>query len=159
MRRLAAIDWFLLGTTLPIFLIGLVMSVIYGVRGDFVIAPILATSAADQHPAVERILSSPTAEANPLAVGDRLLRLEGSDLRGVSTAGFVLRWSQAAQAGARSLLLTIERGSVRSDVRVLLAPGNNFFSIDPPCWAALPFIVVSVGTALLTPVRGHNCTT
>jgi hypothetical protein len=158
MRRLAPIDWLLLGTSLPIFLIGLVMSVISGVRGDFVIATFLATSAADEqsYPLVEQILSSPSAEASPLAAGDRLLRLEGNDLRGVSNAGVMLRWSQAAQAGARSLRVTIERGSVRSDVRVLLVPGNNFQSVDPPWWAALPFIVGIVGTALLLLVRGAH---
>ena len=126
-HRLAAVDWLLLGTLLPICLFGVVMTVVHGVRGDFVVAPFLVSSAPDEqsYPMVDRLLSSPSAEASPLAVGDRLLRLEGSDLRGVSDAGFMLRWSQAAQAGARSLLLTIERGGVRSDVRVPLVPGYS----------------------------------
>src|SRR5512135_3217716 len=126
MRRFAAIDWILLGTTLPIFLIGFVLSVVHGVRGDFVIAPFWARSAADaqSYPVVDRVVTSPSADASLVAVGDRLLQLEGRDMRGVSTGGFLLRWSQAAQAGGRSLRVTIERGGVRSDVRVLLVPGN-----------------------------------
>jgi len=156
MRRLAAIDWLLLGSSLPILLIGLVGTVVHGVRGDFVIAPFFATSAADEQSYPVVVLSSPSAEANPLAVGDRLLRLEGSDLRGVSAAGFLLRWAQMVQAGARSLRLTIERGSVRSDVRVLLVPGSNLFSVNPPWWTALPFIVGSVGTALILLVRAAH---
>jgi class 3 adenylate cyclase len=72
----------------------------------------------------------------------------------VSNAGFLLRLSRAAQAGARSLLLTIERGSVRSDVRVFLVPGYS-----PPgftWWAPLPLIVGIVGTALLLLVRAAH---
>ncbi len=156
MRRLAAIDWLLLGTSLPIFLIGVVMSVVCGVRGDFVVAPFYATSAADEQSYPVVAFSSPSAEANPLAVGDRLLRLEGSDLRGVSNAGFLLRWCHAAQAGARSLLLTIERGSVRSDVRVLLVPGLYFPPGNPPWWGPLPAAVSLGGTALLLLLRAAH---
>jgi hypothetical protein len=156
MRRLAAIDWLLLGISLPILLFGLVMSVVHGVRGDFVVPTFWATSAADKqsYPLVGRIWSRPSGEASPLAVGDRLVRLEESDLRGVSNAGFMLRWSQAAQAGARSLLLTIDRGGVRSDVRVLLVPGYGPVGIT--WWAPLPFIAGSVVTALLLLVRGAH---
>ena len=101
-HRLAAVDWLLLGTLLPVCVFGFVMSVVHGVRGDFVVAPFWVSSAPDaqSYPIVVRILSSPGAEASPLAVGDRVLRLEGSDLRGVSNAGLVLRWSRAAQAGS-----------------------------------------------------------
>ena len=161
MRRLAAIDWLLLGISLPILLFGLVMSVVHGVRGDFVVPTFWATSAADEqsYPVVGRIWSRPSGEASPLAVGDRLVRLEESDLRGVSNAGFILRWSQAAQAGARSLLLTIDRGSVRSGVRVLLVPGYGPVGIA--WWAPLPFIAGSVVTLVLprsgalAPARRH----
>ncbi len=155
-HRLAAVDWLLLGTLLPVCLFGFVMSVVHGVRGDFVVAPFWVSSAPDEqsYPTVSQVLSSPSAEASPLAVGDRLLRLEGSDLGGVSNGGFVLRWSQAAQAGAGSLLLTIERGNVRSEVRVLLVPGYGFAGTI--WWAPLPFIVGIVGTALLLLVRAAH---
>jgi Double zinc ribbon len=155
-HRLAAVDWLLLGTLLPLCVFGFVMSVVHGVRGDFVLAPFLASSAPDEqsYPMVDQLWSSPSTEASPLAVGDRLLRLEGIDLRGVSNIGFILRWSQAAQAGARSLLLTIERGSVRSDVLAPLVPGYLMPGI--PWWATLPFIVGSVGTALLLLVRAAH---
>jgi class 3 adenylate cyclase len=148
-HRLAAVDWLLIGTLLPLCVFGFVMSVVHGVRGDFVVAPFWVSSALNDqsYPMVDRLLSSPSAATSSLAVGDSVLRLEGSDLRGVSNAGFLLRWSRAAQAGARSLLLAIERGNARSDVRVLLVPGYS-----PPgfiWWAPLTFIVVVVGTALL----------
>jgi hypothetical protein len=103
-RRLAAVDWLLLGTLLPIFLFGLVMTVVHGVRGDFVRNPLGLVSAVDEQS--YPILRQPPPSSG-LVAGDRLLRLEGSDLRGLSGAGWVLRWSQAAQAGARSLLFTI----------------------------------------------------
>src|SRR5262249_3564620 len=153
-HRLAAVDWLLLGTLLPVCVFGLVMTVVHGVRGDFVSLPFWVSSAPDaqSYPTVFRVLSSPNAEAGPLVMGDRLLRLEGSDLRGVSTAGFILRWSQVAQAGAHSLLLTIDRGSVRSDVRVLLVPGVGG-QPGTTWWMPLPFIVGIVGTALLLLVR------
>jgi len=155
-RRLAGVDWLLLGTLLPVCVFGVLMTVVHGVCGDFVVAPFWVSSAPDEqsYPLVDRLLGSPGAEASALALGDRVLRLEASDLRGVSNAGFVLRWSRAAQAGVRSLLLTIERGSARSDVRVLLVPGYS-----PPgftWWAPLPLIVGIIGTALLLLVRATH---
>jgi class 3 adenylate cyclase len=155
-HRLAAVDWLLIGVFMPIFLFGVVMTVFHGVRGDFVVAPFWVSSAPDQqsYPIVNRLLSSPSAESSPVAVGDRLLRLEGIDLHGLSYAGFILRWSRSAQAGVRSLLVTIERGSVRSDVRVLLVPGATPFGIT--WWAPLPFIVGIVGTALLLLMRAAH---
>jgi hypothetical protein len=151
MRRLAAIDWLLLGTTLPILLIGLVISVVHGVRGDFVVAPFWATSAVDRqsYPIVAQSWSYPSGEASPLAVGDRLLRVDASDLRGASHFALIERWSQAARAGARSLLLTIERGGVRSDVRVALVPGQFYPPGNAPWWACFPAGVSLAGTALL----------
>lgn len=155
-HRLAAVDWLLIGTLLPVCVFGFVMTVVHGVRGDFVVAPFWVSSAPDEqsYPMVDRLLSSPGASASSLEVGDRLLRLEGSDFRGVSFAGFLLRASRAARAGARSLLLTIERGSTRTDVRVPLVPGYS-----PPgftWWAPLPLIVGIVGTALLLLVRADR---
>src|SRR5262245_40459929 len=103
LRRLAAIDWLLIGTLLPIGIFGVVMSVLHGVRGDFVVAPFGTASAPDgeSYPTVSRLLTSQVSEVGALAPGDRLLNLDGSDLRGVSNAGFILRWSRAAQAGSR----------------------------------------------------------
>jgi class 3 adenylate cyclase len=135
---------------------GVVMTMVHGVRGDFVVDPFWVSSAPDEqsYPTVFRLLSSPSAEANPLAIGDRVLRLEGSDLRGVSNAGFLLRSSRAARAGARSLLLTIERGSARSDVRVFLVPGYSGPGFT--WWAPLAFIVAIVGTAVLLLVHAAH---
>jgi hypothetical protein len=81
-HRLAAVDWLLLGTLLPVCVFGFVMTVVHGVRGDFVVAPFWVSSAPDEqsYPIVNRLLSSPSAEASPLAVGDRLLRLECGDV-------------------------------------------------------------------------------
>jgi hypothetical protein len=158
MRRLAAVDWLLLGTSLPVVLIALVVSVVHGVRGDFVVAPFWATSAVDRqsYPIVAQTWSSPSGEASPLAVGDRLLRVDASDLRGASQFALIQRWSQAARAGARSLLLTIERGSVRSDVRVALAPGQFYPPGNAPWWACFTAGVSLAGTALLLLLRATH---
>jgi hypothetical protein len=131
------------------------MSVAYGVRGAFVVPPIMVSSAPGEqsYPIVRRVLWSSTADAGSLAIGDRLERLQGDDLRGVSAAGYTLRWSAAAQI-ARSLLFTIERGGVRSDVRAPLVPGSRFPGC--PWWAPLPFILSLVGTALLLLVRAAH---
>src|SRR5262245_37218900 len=104
MRRFAPIDRLLLGATLPIIFIALVVSIVHGVRGDFVVPPFWAASAADpqSYPVVARSWSYPSGEECPLAVGDRLLRLDSNDLRGMSHFELIQRWSQAAQAGARS---------------------------------------------------------
>jgi hypothetical protein len=158
MRRLAAIDWILLGSTLPILLIGLVTSVVHGVRGDFVVAPFWATSAVDRqsYPIVAQTWSYPSGETSPLAVGDRLLTVDASDLRGASQFALIQRWSQAARAGARSLLLTIERGGVRSDVRVALAPGQFYPPGNAPWWACFTAGVSLAGTALLLLLRATH---
>jgi len=158
MKRLAPVDWLLLGTSLPVVLIALVVSVVHGVRGDFVVPPFWAASAADRqsYPVVARTWSSPSGQASPLAVGDRLLRLDSSDLRGMSHFGLIQRWSQAAQAGARSLRLTIERGSVRSDVGVALVPGQFFPPGNAPWWACFAVGVILGGTALLPLLRAAH---
>ena len=51
MRRLQAADWLLIGTLLPICLFGVVMTVVHGVRGDFVRLPFGVFAAPDgQYP-------------------------------------------------------------------------------------------------------------
>jgi class 3 adenylate cyclase len=153
--RLALVDWLLLGTLLPLAVFGVIMTVVHGVRGDFVVAPFLVSAAADQesYPVIAQLWSSPNAKGGQLAVGDRLLRLEDIDLRGVSNAAFLLHWSPLAQRQA-ALALTVERGGMRFDVRVPRVPGYLMPSI--PWWATLPFVVVSVGTAVLLLVRGAH---
>jgi hypothetical protein len=56
-RRLAVIDWLLIGIFMPIFLFGLVMSVVHGVRGDFVCLPFSVSSAPDaqSYPIVRQV--------------------------------------------------------------------------------------------------------
>ena len=151
MRRFAAVDWLLLGTLLPLCLFGLVMSVVHGVRGDFVRSCVLLNSSAPdaQSYPVVRAVQSPC----PLAVGDRLVRLQGDDLSGLSDAGYVLRWSAAAQT-SHSLLYTIERGGARADVRVTLVPGTVW--LGSLWWAPLPFILSLAGTALFLLVRATH---
>jgi hypothetical protein len=89
-HRLAAVDWLLIGTLLPLCVFGFVMSVVRGVHGDFVVAPFSVSSAADEqsYPIVERLLSSLTLkplceplEPHPLARhAERLgLRAAGGD--------------------------------------------------------------------------------
>jgi hypothetical protein len=137
-RRLAAVDWILIGTLLPICMFGVLMSAVHGSRGEFVFPPMLVSSAPDatSHPIVRRLLASPDEAANALIVGDRLIRLDGTDLRGLSLAGFGRRWSAVARSGARSLSLTIERDGAPSEVRVSFVPGALFPGV--PWWAPLP---------------------
>ena len=156
MRRLAAVDWLLIGTSLPILLFGVVMSVVHGVHDDFVFPPFLVSSAPDpqSYPIVRELFRSPTMAAGSLAIGDRVERLDGADLRGLSTAGVALRWTAVARTGARSLPLTIERGGVRSDVHVPLIPGSMFPLV--PWWAPLPLVIALGFTALLLRVRAAH---
>lgn len=154
-NRLAAVDWLLIGTLLPIVVFGFVMTVVHGVRGDFVRLPFGVSSAPDEqsYPIVRRVLSSPSAEAGSVSVGDRVVRLEGSDLHGLSAAGLMLRWSAAAQT-ARSLLFTVERGGVRADVDVPLLPGFRYPGC--PWWSPLPVILGLVGIGLLLLLRATH---
>jgi hypothetical protein len=153
-RRLAAVDWLLLGSLLPICLFGVVMTVVHGVRGDFVRPPFGVGPAPDgQYPIVWWVSPS-SAGGAAVEVGDRVVRVEGTDLRGVSEAGYILR-RDAAQPGTRSLLFTIEHGGVRADVRVPLVPGGYGLP-GVPWWAGLPFILGLVGTSLLLLVRAAH---
>jgi class 3 adenylate cyclase len=154
-KRLAAVDWLLLGTLLPIALFGVVMSVVHGVRGDFVRTPFFVSLANDGHsyPTVVRVFSFPGDEPGSIAVGDRLVSFDGDDLAGVSVMGYILRRSRLAMT-ARSMLVTIERGGVRSDVRVPFVPGQRW--PGAPWWVTLPFDISLVGTALLLLFRGRH---
>jgi len=152
LRRLAAVDWLLIGISLPILLFGVIMSVVHGVRGDFVRGALWITSAPNgqSYPVVSG-LNYPC----PFAVGDRVLRLEGNDLRGQSGAGYVLRWSVAAQA-SHSLLYKIDRSGVRSELRETLVPGAGFPVPASRWWLLLPYVFAGVGTGALVLVRAAH---
>jgi len=156
-HRLAAVDWLLLGTLLPICVFGLVMTVVHGIRGDFVRLPwphngwLESAADTESYPIVRRVDSS---AAGLLIQGDRLLSLEGESLRGDSFAGYIVRESRFVRGGVRSLRFTIERSGARSEVRVPLVPGYR--SRGVPWWATLPFIVGTIGTALLLLVRAAD---
>jgi hypothetical protein len=155
-RRLAAVDWLLIGTLLPICLASVVLSVVHGVRGDFRWVPLALSSAPDKqsHPIVRWVLPSWSAAGNAVAVGDRVLRLEGNDLRGLSVGGFVWR-ACATDQTARSRLFTVERVGVRYDVRVPLIPGWDG-CLGCPWWGPLPLVLSLAGTALLVLVRAAH---
>lgn len=151
MRRLAAVDWLLIGTLLPISLFGVVMTVLYGVRHPSLGLPLVVSSAPsdESYPVVRSFNASPGFETDSLAVGDRLLRLKEIDLRGLSAAGFILRLPEVEWTTDRSLPLTIERDGVRAEVRVPLLP-------FVPWWVPLPFVLSLAAIALLLLVRGAH---
>jgi class 3 adenylate cyclase len=149
------VDWLLMATLLPLCLFGVVMSVVHGVRGDFVYPPFFLSSAPDaqSYPVARWVLSPSSAGAAPLVAGDRVLRLQGRDLRGASVAEFMVRWSEATRT-ARVLAMTIERGGERADVLVPLLPGYRIPWV--PWWVPLPFILSLMGTALLLLLRAAH---
>ena len=156
MKRFTAFDWLLIGISLPILLLGVALSVVHGVRGDFVFPPFLVSSAPapDAPPVVRQVFPSPSEPVTSLTVGDKIWRLDGADLRGVSTAGVALRWSAVARTGARTLLLTREHGGERSEVQVPLVPGSIFPSV--PWWVPLWVAIACGVTAVLLLVRAPH---
>jgi class 3 adenylate cyclase len=152
-RRLAVVDWFLIGILLPILLFGIVMSIVHGVHGEFVFPPFLVSSApsARAYPIVREVYPSSSVDAGSIAVGDIVQRLNGLDLRGYTTAGVALRWTAAARAGARSLSVVTERGGALSEVEVALIPGAFFPLV--PWWAPLSLAIALAVTALLLLIR------
>lgn len=153
MRRLEVVDWLLVGTLLPILLFGVVMSIVHGLRGEFVFPPLLVSSApnAQAYPIVRELYPSSSVDAGSIAVGDIVQRLNGIDLRGYTTAGVALHWTAAARAGARSLSVAIERGGTGSEVEVPLIPGAFFPLV--PWWAPLSLVITLALTALLLLIR------
>src|SRR5262249_46582440 len=129
------------------------MSIVHGLRGSFVFPPFLVSSApdSDSAPIVRELFVSPGEESGAIAVGDHVVRLDGVDLRGATTAAVALLWTAAARNGARSLLLRIDRGDAHLDARVPLIPGTLFPLV--PWWAPLPLIVALLGTGTLVIVH------
>jgi class 3 adenylate cyclase len=85
--------------------------------------------------------------AGGLAVGDRLLSLGGSDLRGVGPFGFVARaYAAAAERGDLNVPLVFERSGVASDTTMALVP------VAYP-WRMLPLTCAMVITAALVLAR------
>src|SRR5262245_38928915 len=82
-RRLTGVDW-LIGTLLPICVYALVMTLVHGIRYGFLDVPFRVSSSLDaqSYPVVSLFFS----EDSGVAVGDRVLSLEGVDLRGASAA-------------------------------------------------------------------------
>ena len=156
MRRLAAVDWVLLGTLLPLSLFGVAMSVVGGLRGDFLLPQFMVSSAADDgsYPTVFRVFARHGMPDVPVSVGDHVVELEGVDVRGMSALQYMLRWSAIARTRPSSMSMVIERGDVRAAIQAPLVPGFMYPGV--PWWAPLPFVASLIGTALLVLVRGRQ---
>lgn len=154
MRRLAAADVLLLGTLLPLTLFGLAMSLIAGLRGDFVLPPFMVSSAVDErsYPTVSRIFVA--VPDLPVSVGDPVLELEGTDVRGMSLLAYMLHWSAAARTNRSSMAMVIEHGERRTAIHPVLVPG--FMLPGVPWWTPLPFVASLILTAVLLLVRAPH---
>jgi class 3 adenylate cyclase len=144
----------LLGTLLPLTLFGLAMSFIAGLRGDFVLPPFMVSSAADDrsYPTVSRVFV--VTPGLPVSVGDPVVELEGTDVRGMSLLQYMLRWSAAARTQRSSIAVVVEHGGVRAAIRPPLLPGFMYPGV--PWWTPLPFVASLIATALLVLVRAPH---
>lgn len=147
MRRLAALDWLLIGTFIPILLFGVVMTVVDGVRYGFVLPPFRVSSAPDEqsYPVVGNVW----VPAVPVAAGDRVVSVEGVSLRGKTAGTSIMRWGEAARR-SRVVRFIIERGASQSEVQVPPAPNIV------PWWAPLPFALSLAGVVLFLLVRAAH---
>ena len=145
MRRLRVVDWLLIGTLLPIWLFAVVTSAGYGVVHGYDDLPFTATSAAspDAYPVIRSLQRDRNSDT--LAVGDRVVSINGIAMRGLTTARCLMHIGDLARHGDE-LQLTVERDGTQSAARLLLTPGLDW-------WLGLPFIVGLVGIALFILVR------
>ena len=146
-RELRTLDWVLIATLLPLYLVTQAAQVYEGMTTGLTAPGVEATSASGprEFPVVGTV-SDGTRFAGPrLAVGDRLLEVEGRSLAGASLNKF---WQLAipnvrSPAGAR---ITASRGEERLATTLLGEP-------DPYWWSGIPTSLVGALVALVLLLR------
>jgi hypothetical protein len=153
-KRFGTIDRVLLFGLLPVWGFWFTLHFYNVVRGRVAYLPIYlsAPQKPGSYPIVLRV-DVPSGHGSMgtwegLQIGDRLLRIGHSDLRGVWPVGFIAREAMATDASLRVALVFIRAG-VRHEVQLPLF-------LDPFPWV-WPIITISVvGVALLLLVRKPN---
>jgi class 3 adenylate cyclase len=99
MRRLKLVDWILIGTLLPVWLLCLSLHLYAGFLNAGARLPFdVASAPAGDHPRIDRLwLGVP--ELDGLSPGDRILRLGEEDLRGMSAVELRARALSRARTG------------------------------------------------------------
>ncbi len=108
-----------------------------------------APEATDGYPTVRRLgtIFTTSASKSDLRLGDRLLRLEDSDLRGVGPYGFVVRLMEET-GRARQIAVTVERDGRRIEA---FLPFASYHTAWPMLPGSLAYALLAVFLMLRAP--------
>jgi hypothetical protein len=152
MRRLRPLDVALLVTLVPLWALFFVLYVNNLVQGRSVYnmpsAPVgvSAPETADGYPTVSWIWRESGWEARGLAIGDRLLRLGNTDLRGVGSLGFVARSYEEVSTSTLPVSISFLRAGEHREALLGLRS-------TPIPWQLLPLMLGFGVTAVLVLLR------
>lgn len=145
MRRLTPLDRLLVLVLVPIWAAAFILYLEQAVPGRLAWVPVFVSAAADArgYPTVSELRSG--APGLDLVVGDRLLRVGDSDLRGLGPIGFTARVH--AEAGpALSARVVYERAGEAAETTLRLLPVRH-------AWGIAPMVAALAGTGLLVLLR------
>jgi len=150
MRRLRALDWLLIGTLVPAWLVALALQFHAGFANDCALLPFWPSSApSDGFPRVDRVWFGIPDVETVLTPGDRVVQLRGEDLRGATATGLWAR-AYARPRAERAVPFSFEREGRRFEARIAL----NAYPFG--WWTTVPFAFTLGVIGLLLLVRAHD---
>jgi hypothetical protein len=149
MRRFSPLDIFLLATLTPLWGLCFALYLHNVLRGELARIPVYISAAEDKdhYPVVRGFRPGTVAENRDLALGDQLLRIGETDLRGVSSLGFVARVYRVADS-ALKVPVTILRAGHREEAWLNLSPLASSWGMAPVTFA---FAAMAVFVLLRVP--------
>lgn len=152
MNRLRSLDVVLLIIFVPLWMLCCVLYVYATAHGKLAWAPfsVRAPESADGYPTVREFLPSASAAPSAFVVGDQLISLGKTDLRGVGPFGFVARVYEEIGSDLR-IPVTFIRAGQQAEAPLILSP------IASP-WVFLPFTLsfMAAGVFVLLHERGSR---
>ncbi|MGH7288775.1 MAG: adenylate/guanylate cyclase domain-containing protein [Myxococcota bacterium] len=150
MRRLRALDWILIGTLVPAWVIALALQLHAGLLNGCAVLPFYASSApSDGYPRVDELWREVPDVEGTIARGDRVIRVGSEELRGVTATRLMAR-AYALVRSESVVPLTFERDRLRFEVRI--AP----LALPFGWWSTIPFALTLGVIGLLLLIRAPD---
>lgn len=143
-RRFGMLDWVLILTLVPLWLVCFSLHVREGLRADFAYNPLEVSSArGTDYPIITWLASS----ADPrFSIGDRVIRVGPEGLQGITSIGFHARVFANVNEQLR-VPIEFEHNGVRGEAILQQT------SYPKPWWALVPFSIGCVAVGLIIFVR------
>ena len=145
--RFRPLDAALLAVLVPLWVVCFALHINGVARGRLAWVPVFVSASEhpDGYPVVRAFRPGTTTESGELVVGDRIVRLRQSDLRGVGPFGFVARVYEAAGANLQVPIAFVRQNESQDE------PHETVLSLIPVLypWRTLPLTLSFIITGVL----------